>query len=351
MIGFEYSLGMTTLVQAVDQYLKNLADARSPRTVKSYRNALNAFFEALKRAKLDPETTSTAEFNEDHIKTFIKYLKRKSQATESQYLTAASDFYHFLAAEHLADPNLANLKSLIKKRGRKQGRRIPQFPRAEIEKLIEYAQELAGQSVESAGEKAKTEQGKLAERRRARLRNLRDRAFILFLADTGLRVDEACSRVIGDVDFLESRLFVLGKGDNEALVRISERALDALRQYLQERNAATPSPGEKTKSLPLFTRHDRGPGDEFTTISPQTGWNIVKARARECVGDAADQIHPHSFRHYFVTVVLLATNNLEIARRLARHKSISTTQRYTEIDPELDEQYFNIFNNGGKTSG
>ena len=45
-----------------------------------------------------------------------------------------------------------------------------------------------------------------------------------------------------------------------------------------------------------------------------------------------------------MTVVLLATSNIEIARRLARHKSITVTQRYAEVDPELDEQYHEIFN-------
>ena len=56
------------------------------------------------------------------------------------------------------------------------------------------------------------------------------------LADTGLRVSEACSIKIEDIDFLEGRLSVIGKGDNEDLVRISERALSAIRDYLNEQD-------------------------------------------------------------------------------------------------------------------
>jgi integrase len=85
-------------------------------------------------------------------------------------------------------------------------------------------------------------------------------------------------------------------------------------------------------------------------LDPSMGWKMIKARALEAAGDdplkqkAARQIHPHSFRHYFVTIVLLATNNLEKASKLARHKSIQVTRRYAEIEPELDEDYHHIFN-------
>lgn len=336
---------MTTILEAFEQYLDSVAQSRSPRTAQAYRNGMAVFCAALEKAKIDPETADVAGLDEDRITLLIRSLKDKSPATESLYLAAAGGFYRYLAAERLADPNLPRLKELIKQRSHKLGRRQPQFPRAEIERLIEYAEALATQSVQDAGAKAKTEGGRGEERKRARLRNLRDRAFILFLADTGLRVDEACSLALGDVDFLEGRLTVIGKGDQQAAVRISERALSALKDYLQARQAGYRVGGKKAKSLPLFTRHDRRVAEDVTRITAQTGWNLVKARAAEAVGEeAAEQIHPHSFRHYFVTVVLLATNNMEIARRLARHKSITVTQRYAEVDPELDEQYYQIFN-------
>jgi site-specific recombinase XerC len=122
-----------------------------------------------------------------------------------------------------------------------------------------------------------------------------------------------------------------------------------LQDYHQERRAvklASPATSrQKNKSQPLFTRHDRAAGEgELRRLDSSSAWDIVKNRAREAVGaEAAAQIHPHSFRHYFVTVVLLATDNLEKARRLARHKSITVTQRYAEIDPELDKDYYDIF--------
>ncbi len=354
---------MITIQEAVERYLETVADARSERTARTYRNALNAFCEALQagsgaareRKSLDPGSAPVSALGVDHITHFIRHLKNYSPATENLYLSAAAGFYHYLAAEGAGwepplSPNLPRLRDLIAKRSRKQGRRRPKFPRYEIEKLIEYCNELATISVEEAGAKAKSEAARMAERKRARLRNLRDRAFILLLADSGLRVSEACSLRLGDVDFLEGRLDVLGKGDEEAEVRVSRRALEAIQDYLRARelkgrgNSGRIS-GEKEKSLPLFVRHDRGAPDGASPIAASTAWDFVRQRAVEAVGEtAAAQIHPHSFRHYFVTVVLLATNNIEKARRLARHKNIATTQLYAEIDPELDQDYHRIFN-------
>lgn len=354
---------MITIHDAIEQYLSAVAASRSPRTTRSYRSGLDHFLAALKDVQLDPDKTEAAALDEGRISIFIKHITTMSPATQALYLTAVRGFYQFLASERLADPNLPRLQELVRRRSRRQGRRIPQFPREEIEQLIAYSDRLAGKSVEEAapsqGGEGTTRMRSISrsERQRVRLRNLRDRALILFLADTGLRISEACSLTLGDVDFYEARLTVIGKGDQQAFVRISQRALTALQDYLTERTGGQAgrtqglgTTGQKNKSKPLFTRHDRGAGiRELRRLDTSSAWDIVKTRAREAVGEtAAAQIHPHSFRHYFVTVVLLATNNLEKTRRLARHKSITVTQRYAEIDPELDQDYYEIFDSKEK---
>ena len=60
--------------------------------------------------------------------------------------------------------------------------------------------------------------------------------------------------------------------------------------------------------------------------------------------EAVGLITPHSFRHYFVTTVLRASGNLKLAQELARHRSITVTQRYAHLnDDELDKGYWDIF--------
>ena len=179
-----------------------------------------------------------------------------------------------------------------------------------------------------------------------RLRNMRDRAFLLVLADTGLRVHEACELRRGDIDWNEGKAIVIGKGDRQAVVRFSSRSISAIKDYISLRAALDGSSGRALTSLPLFSRHDRGAGKKVKPITTTTGRNIVAQRVRECLGEnAVGTITPHSFRHYFVTTVLLGSGgNLKLAQELARHKNIAVTQRYAHLaDDELDQGYYEIF--------
>jgi integrase/recombinase XerC len=99
-------------------------------------------------------------------------------------------------------------------------------------------------------------------------------------------------------------------------------------------------------ALPLFARHDRGAGKKVKPITTRTGQNIINQRVKKALGkDAVGTITPHSFRHYFVTTVLLASGNLKLAQELARHSNIAITQRYAHLsDDELDRGYHEIFN-------
>ena len=181
---------------------------------------------------------------------------------------------------------------------------------------------------------------------------MRDRAFLLTLADTGLRVHEACKLTRGDIDWNEGRSLLIGKGDREAVVRFSSRSLTALRDYLGTRGKIDGAFGKPLTSLPLFARHDRGAGKKISAITTATGRNIVAQRVVEALGlEAVGSITPHSFRHYFVTTVLRGSGgNLKLAQELARHRNIAVTQRYAHLsDDELDQGYWEIFEGNSQT--
>ncbi len=183
------------------------------------------------------------------------------------------------------------------------------------------------------------------ENKNDKLRALRDRAFLLTLADTGLRVHEACALRRGDVDWNEGRAVIIGKGDKQAVVRFSSRSLRALRDYLSARSRLDGASNRPLTALPLFARHDKGAGKKVKPITTATGRNIVKERVGQALGEEAiGTITPHSFRHYFVTTVLRASGNLKLAQELARHANIQVTQRYAHLsDDELDKGYYEIF--------
>jgi site-specific recombinase XerD len=327
--------GQTYLYQAIDDYLKLVASSRSENTARAYHNALKIFAEVLHEYLYPIDETPPQHLPEDAIAWMANYLKVYSSATERLYLTAVAGFYEYLAAERLAEPNLARLRLLIRQRARRPGQRLPQFPQYDIEKVIDYAINLTTFPANDDHEN---------------LRNLRDRAFLITLADTGLRVHEACNLRRGDLDWTEGRAIIIGKGDRQAVVRFSRRSISALKDYLAARSVLDGASGKPLATLPLFARHDRGAGKKVKRITTATGRNIVSQRVAEALGpQTVGTITPHSFRHYFVTTVLRGSGgNLKLAQDLARHRNIAVTQRYAHLsDEELDQGYWEIFEDTG----
>ncbi len=320
-----------TIENAITAYCDRIAEARSANTARTYRNGMNVFLRVLKEHKIEPIATSINLLSEDVITWVIVSLKDNTATTERLYLTAISGFYEFICADYLVPINLPRVRQLIKLRARRPGQRLPQFPRNSIEQVLEFAESLSTKLVESEDE---------------RLRNLRDRAFLITLADTGLRVHEACGLRRGDVDWYEYQAIIIGKGNKQAVIRFSKRSIAAIKDYLTARSALDGASGRPLSALPLFARHDRGAGNKIKTITTTTGRNIVSERVVECLGeDSLGTITPHSFRHYFVTTVLRASGNLKLAQELARHKNIAVTQRYAHLsNDELDRGYEDIFN-------
>jgi site-specific recombinase XerD len=319
-----------TIRDAINAFIDSVGLARSANTTRTYRNGLAVFLHVLKEHKLDPEQTPVRALKEDPVVWMATALKGHAPTTERLYLTAATSFYEYLAAENLAPINLPRIRLLIRTRARRPGQRLPQFPRDAIEQIVDYVLARREASAENENE---------------RLRELRDRAFLVTLADTGLRVHEACGLRRGDLDWNEGRAIIIGKANKQAVVRFSQRSLQAMRDYLGARARLDGASGRPLGALPVFARHDKGAGKKIKPITTATGRNIVSERVAQILGEAAvGTITPHSFRHYFVTRVLHASGNLKLAQELARHTNIAVTQRYAHLsDDELDKGYFQAF--------
>ena len=323
-----------SISSVIVEYLDVVKLARSHNTALTYAKALKEFKKVLVKAKIDPETSPAGVLTEDHISRFAMHLKAFAPATEQLYVRAIARFYKYLAAERLAEINLPRMDLLIEQRTRKPGIRLPQFPTNDIERVLDFVSDITSLPADSAIE---------------RLRAMRDRAFLLTLADTGLRVHEACNLRRGDIDWNEGRAIIIGKGDKQAVVRFTTRSMRALKDYLSLRAELDGGSGKQLTALPLFARHDKGTGKKIKPITPTTGRNIVAERVRQALGNEAEgHITPHSFRHYFVSTILRASGNLKLAQALARHENIQITQRYAHInDDELDKGYYEIFEKKG----
>jgi len=319
-----------SIAYIIQEYLEVVKLARSQNTALTYGKALKEFKKVLVKSKIDPETSPASLLTEDMISELVLYLKSFSPATEQLYVGVVARFYKYLAAERLADINLPSMDLLIEQRTRKAGIRLPQFTTSSIERVLDFVSDAASLASDTDV---------------ARLRAMRDRAFLLTLADTGLRVHEACNLRRGDLDWNEGRAIIIGKGDKQAVVRFTTRAMRALKDYLALRAQMDGSSGKQLTALPLFARHDKGTGKKVRPITPTTGRNIVAERVNQALGSEAEgHITPHSFRHYFVSTILRSSGNLKLAQALARHENIQITQRYAHInDDELDKGYYEIF--------
>jgi len=322
-----------SIEDAIIQFIELITLSRSKNTARSYQNAMNSFCELLEEKGISIENTPVRNLKENYLSKYLHFLKGYAPATEQLYVIAVSRFFQFLIAEDLADLNLQKIQLLIRSRSRKPGIRLPQFPKEDLKKIIDYTQEFRNQPFEDTAHQ---------------LIAYRDAALILTLADTGLRVHEACNLRRGDIDWNEYKAIIIGKGDKEALVRFSSRAITAVKSYLNLRSELDGSSGKPLHSLPIFSRHDKGAGKRILPISTTTARKIIKERASAVLGEKASRgITPHTFRHYFVTNVLQGSGgNLKLAQELARHKNIQVTQRYAHLsNDELDQGYHDIFEN------
>ncbi len=317
-----------SIQSAMAEFVDMVRRSRSANTALSYAKGLLFFSEILEEHRLPVSTTPVRKLTEEAVSWLLDALKDFSPATEQLYVVAAKRFFNFLSARKWSEINLPRLNEFILQQARRPGQRLPQFPRDDIEKVLEQISTTPPSSDPME-----------------RLRDLRDRAFLLTLADTGLRVHEACSLRRGDIDWNESQAVIIGKGNKQAVIRFSARSLRSLRDYLAARSALDGASGRALTSLPLFARHDKGAGKKIKPITTTTGRIIVQTRVRQVLGaESEKRITPHSFRHYFVTSVLRASGNLKLAQELARHANIQVTQRYAHLsDEELDRGYHDIF--------
>jgi integrase/recombinase XerC len=303
---------MTNYRLAITNYLNVLKIGRSANTYKAYSQALKQFYAIV----------GNVEISVDSYINFLRATKDANPSTKELQSTAILRMLKYNAADD-ATINIAAFERAKDNFLKKRGKRIPIFDNEALEKIITYCT---------------TPQPGLD------LSHLRDRAFILTLADSGARISEACNLRRGDIDRKEARAFIIGKGDKQAVIHFSDRSIAALNAYLSARKKLDGTTMKPLASLPLFARHDKGAGKKLKPVQSGGMWFAIKAIAEEA-GVDKDIIRPHDFRHYFVTSIWLSTGDIKLAQELARHNDIGTTSRYTHIGGKIEQQYAEIFNN------
>jgi integrase/recombinase XerC len=147
---------------------------------------------------------------------------------------------------------------------------------------------------------------------------LRDYAIFSLLYGSGLRIDEALGMNVGDWPTSGLVLRIMGKGQKEREVPL----LPKVRERVEAYRAAAPLSDDK--SAPLFC------GVQGRRL--QQGIVQKQMRTLRTSLGLPDTVTPHALRHSYATHLLGAGMNLREVQHLLGHASLTSTQRYTEVD-------------------
>ena len=152
----------------------------------------------------------------------------------------------------------------------------------------------------------------------------RNRAMLEVLYSCGLRVSELTSLRLSDIYFDEGFISVIGKGNKQRFVPISQTALKEIRYYLEDRELM---PVKKGYEDTLFLSR-RG-----TALSRIMVFHVVKVQTE--LAGIQKNVSPHTFRHSFATHLLEGGANLIAIQEMLGHENVTTTEIYTHIDREF----------------
>ena len=290
------------LAAAVAEWLDRLADERqlSAHTIAAYRRDLGGFLKFLAAHQgAAPDLATLAGLTVRDLRAWLARRAADGYARTStaRALSAVRVFFRHLEREGV--PVSAAL-ALV---------RAPRIPRGVPRPLSEGQ---AKAVVDLEGRSAGAPPGWVARR---------DAAVLLLLYGCGLRIGEALSLDRGDAppaDGALHSLVITGKGRKQRLVPVLPIVAEAVADYL----AACP--------------HALGPGDPLFVgvrgrrLQPRLVQQTM-AGLRGALGLPASAT-PHALRHSFATHLLAGGGDLRTIQELLGHASLSTTQRYTEVD-------------------
>lgn len=290
--------------QLIAQWQSWLLNERrySPHTLDAYSRDLSGFFDfAAEHLGKVPETADLAKLE---VRDFRAYLSQRAarhidKSSLARELSTLKNFFKWLARyDILRNPALSVIRT---------PRRAKVLPKAlevnDTFNVIDEAQNLASNSWQG----------------------LRDTAIFTLLYGCGLRISEALSLNVGDIgnnDFLR----IKGKGNKERIVPLLPVVVENINKYLAE------CPYQPKQGEPLFLG---ARGDRLVPRIIQRQMQKIRAYL-----GLPDNLTPHALRHSFATHLLAEGTDLRSIQELLGHASLTTTQRYTDVQIEtLKKEY------------
>lgn len=282
--------------KAYRAFLSWLTDERrlSPHTVAAYSRDVEDFLTFLtKHLGAPPDLSDLADLRQLDFRSWLARLSEGGvqDVSRARKLSSIRTFFRYLRKKGLVENDRLQLV------------RAPKIPHSVPKPLsVPDAELLIG----SAGD--------FETERWVALRNI---ALLTMLYGCGLRIAEALS--LNEKDAPDSdAMRILGKGNKERFVPVLPAVREAVAAYLTE------SPFAGDPDGPLFRGVRGGRMNQDTARKP-----IRMLRVALGLPETAT---PHALRHSFATHLLAGGGDLRAIQELLGHASLSTTQRYTEVD-------------------
>lgn len=287
---------------------------KSPNTVKEYNYDIANFLKYIKKQfKLtdeadlkeikinDMDISILKKITLQDIHGYISYMAidlKSSPATRARKISAIRVFFKYLTSKaKIIDVNPAQDLETPK-----LGKRMPRYlSLEESKKLLNVSQDDTDRN------------------------SVRDHAIITLFLNCGMRLSELVGINISNIDFSESRMTVIGKGNKERTIYLNKACMNALTDYLSIR------PHDKVRNdsrdaLFLSERKER--------ISNRTVQNIVKNELARAGLDTT-KYSVHKLRHTAATLMYQYGDvDIRALQELLGHESISTTEIYTHVNDE-----------------
>jgi integrase/recombinase XerD len=297
------------LEQSLEEYLTVLDKEKrySRNTIAAYRNDLGQFLEYLAEtsvgaegmwSELDAETMSTYVTRMKHIKLRDSAGREKpiAMSTIARKIAALKSFCRYLRERGLVEGDLT--KGLEAPKVKKR------LPRTLTGENIERLLAAPGNSTHPKA--------------------LRDRALLELLYATGMRVSELVALSLDDLNLVTNEVRVRNdRGNKDRIIPIHDRAMRALRDYLDRSRPSLLKDGGEQRAL--FLNH-RG-----QNLTRQGMWLIIKEYAEQAA--IPFEVTPHTLRHSFAAHMLEQQKaTLQKVQEFLGHASVSTTQIYSQLN-------------------
>ena len=283
----------------VEQFLQFLKEERnySPYTVRSYSADLHQFYSFLCEL-LDTEEVPLTHIERTHFRAYLGRLGRRGLSARSigRKLAAIRAFYRYLVSRQIIATN-----PTTGLRAPKQEKRLP--------KNLSVSGVLDALTLPDSGE----------------IEGLRDRAILELFYGTGIRLSELSALNLGDIDFENKVVKVMGKGSKERIVPFGPNTSEQLEHYIARRHELLSRKNDAISDAVFI--NNRGKRLSNRTIERRV------ARYLALVSHSG-ATNPHVLRHSFTTHLLDAGADLMAVKELLGHSSLSTTQIYTHVSAE-----------------